>query len=320
VHKIIYAILGFWLGGLLIAGAAQSYALADGTTVSGDIVSFTENGIIFRTGEDKYTDRLPWIKFSQAGLKQLAQNPKIEPYVAPFIEAPPPSPKSAEVNIGQVSRLERPAPGSLFGALFSSSVGLVAMLVIYAANLLAGYEVALYRAKPVSLVMSVAAVLPVLGPIIFLSMIPPRAQAAPVEEAPLDTGAPPAAVEPHRFTVPGTAPSAEEIHITASSWQATPAAPEPERPQPQVFQRGMFMFNRRFFETKFPGFFAIVRQGADKEKVLMVKTLRQWIVVERISRITANDVHFESEQGGTRHEIMVPFAEIQEVQLKPKEA
>jgi hypothetical protein len=62
--------------------------LADGTSVSGDIVSFNDNGIIFRTGEDKYTDRLPWIKFSQSGLKQLAQNPKIDPFVEPFIEPP----------------------------------------------------------------------------------------------------------------------------------------------------------------------------------------------------------------------------------------
>jgi hypothetical protein len=62
--------------------------LADGTTVSGDIVSSTENGVVFRTDGDKYSDRLPWIKFSQEGLKQLAQNPKIEPLVEPFIEAP----------------------------------------------------------------------------------------------------------------------------------------------------------------------------------------------------------------------------------------
>ena len=33
-------------------------------------------------------------------------------------------------------------------------------------------------------------------------------------------------------------------------------APEPgESPAPVVFQRGEFLFNRRFFDTKLPGFF-----------------------------------------------------------------
>jgi hypothetical protein len=318
VRKILWTILGCWLGGLLAAAAAVSFPLADGTTVSGDIVSYTENGIIFRTGEDKYSDRLPWIKFSQAGLQQLAQNPKIEPLVEPFIEVPPPPPRpqKTDIKIGDVPRLERPASASLFGALFSSSVGLVVLLLIYGANLFAGYEIALFRAKPVALVMGVAAVLPILGPIIFLSMIPPRVEAAPTEGTSAET--PVVASEPHRYAVPGSPPP-DEIHIVASSWQASPDAAQ-ERPQPQIFQRGMFMFNRRFFETKFSGFFSIVRTGADKEKVLLVKTLREQLVVERISRIAANDAHFEVMRGGVRQEIMVPFAEIQEIQVQPKEA
>jgi hypothetical protein len=318
VRKILWTILGCWFCGLLAAAAAETFPLADGTTVSGDIVSSTENGIIFRTDGDKYSDRLPWIKFSQAGLQQLAQNPKIEPLVEPFIEVPPPRPQKTDVKIGDVPRLERPASASLFGALFSSSVGLVVLLLIYAANLFAGYEIALFRAKPVALVMGVAAVLPILGPIIFLSMVPPRVKAAPVAETPLETGAPAAASEPHRYAMPGSPPPGE-IHIVASSWQASPDA-GPERPQPQIFQRGMFMFNRRFFETKFSGFFNVVRTGADKEKVLLVKTLREQLVVERISRIAANDAHFEVVRGGVRQEIMVPFAEIQEIQVQPKEA
>lgn len=76
--------------------------LADGTTVSGDIVSFTENGIIFRTGADKYTDRLPWIKFSQDGLKQLAQNQRIKPFVEPFIEGPTEKTLSIASNSGKI--------------------------------------------------------------------------------------------------------------------------------------------------------------------------------------------------------------------------
>ena len=80
------------------------------------------------------------------------------------------------------------------------------------------------------------------------------------------------------------------------------------------------MFNRRFFETKFAGFFGIIRREADKNKVLVLKTAHGLIVAERITRITANDAHFEVLRGDSRQEVMVPFAEIQEVQLKHRNA
>ena len=323
MRKLLWTISGLWLCGLLAAAGAESFPLADGTTVSGDIVSFNDNGIIFRTGDDKYTERLPWMKFSQDGLKQLAQNPKIEPFVEPFIEPPPPErPPKPEVKIHDVARLDRSSPASLFGGLFSSSVGLMALLLIYAANLYAGYEIALFRARPLALVMGVAAVLPIAGPVIFLLLPGLRVAAAPVEEKPAETPADgaPAENEPHRFMVPGVKPE-EEIHIVTGSWEAgAPPAPPPSQTNTEIFQRGQFMFNRRFFETKFSGFFGIVRREADKDKVLQVKTPHTLFVAERITRIGANEVHFEVLRGDSRQEVMVPFAEIQEIQLKHKNA
>jgi hypothetical protein len=38
--------------------------------------------------------------------------------------------------------------------------------------------------------------------------------------------------------------------------------------------------------------------------------------VERISRVSANEIHFETVQGGARQEIAVPFGDVQQVQLK----
>ena len=326
MRKFLWTVSGLWLCGLLAAAGAGSFPLADGTTVSGDIVSFNDNGIIIRTGDDKYTDRLPWIRFSQDGLKQLAQTPKIDPFVEPFIlpahaeHAPKP-----EVKIQGVTRLDRSAPASLFGGLFSSPVGLLLLLLLYAANLYAGYEIALFRARPLALVMGVAAVLPVLGPVVLLSMPGLRAVAEPARAAPAEapTEAPgetpaertPVRSEPHRFVVPGTK-AEEEIHIVTGSWDAGTPPPPPDRPETEVFQRGQFMFNRRFFETKFSGFFGIVRREADKDKMLQVKTPRALFVAERISRISANEVHFEVLRGDSRQEVMVPFGEIQEIQLK----
>jgi hypothetical protein len=224
-----------------------------------------------------------------------------------------------------VPRLDRSSPASLFGGLFSSSVGLMMLLLIYAANIYAGYEIALFRGRSPGLVMGVAAALPIAGPVIFLSLPGLRTAAAPEEQTTAETstetlaeGAP---VEsgPHRFTVPGVKPE-EEIHIATGSWETGAPPTPPDHPETEVFQRGQFMFNRRFFETKFSGFFGIVRREADKGKVLQVKTPRMLFVAERISRIAANEVHFEVLRGDSRQEMMVPFTEIQEIQLKHKKA
>jgi hypothetical protein len=220
MRKILGAFFAIWICSLAAVGAEQ-YSLADGTSVSGEIVTVDANGVMFKTGPDTYTEKMPWSKFSQDGLKLLAQNPKAQPFATPFIEPSPESAK-AQIKINDVPRLANPAPGSLFGALFTSSVGIVLLLLIYAANIFAGYEIAVFRVRPIGMGIGLAAVVPIIGPIILLSM-PTTPQAAPVEEMPVAAEPPP---EPHRFTVPGmqtAAPVAapgqqEEIQIVASGF------------------------------------------------------------------------------------------------------
>jgi hypothetical protein len=317
VRRFLWTIFGFWLCGLLAAAGADTYSLTDGTSMTGDVISYNDNGIVFRLSVDQYSQRIPWTKFSQDALKLLANNPKLKPLVEPFIETPPPSRmKKQEVTVHEVSRLELPPKQSLFGALFASSVGLVVLLLIYVANIFAAYEIAAGRAQPIALVMGVAVVLPVLGPIIFLAM--PR-RVEPAHPA----ASQPAAV-PHTFAVgSAAAPAAAGIHIVDASWHAsssssTSAAAAPS--EVQTFQRGQFTFNRRFFETKFSGYFALIRREAEKNMELTVKTGRAHHVVERITRISTNEMHIEVGQGAVKQEIMVPFAEIVEIQLKPKGA
>jgi hypothetical protein len=308
VRKLFWILLSLGLCGWFATARADTFQLADGTSVSGDIVLFNDSGVTLRTPEDTYTN-VVWPKFSQQALKQLAQNPKAKSLVEPFIETPPPQPKSGEIEIHDVTRLELPPPQSLFTALLSSSVGFVALLLIYAANIYAAYEIAIVRARPIGLVMGVAAVLPILGPIIFLSL-PMRTEAPPEEMAP--------EAEAQTYAVPGAAApvapglSTTGIHVTRAG---TKAAGYPEA---KIFQRGQFMFNRRFFETKFSGFFSVVRRPAEKDLVLVIKTGRIQLVAQRITRIAANEAYFESAQGG--QEVMVPFADIQEIQLKHKDA
>jgi hypothetical protein len=305
--------LGLWLCGLFVAVGADTFPLTDGTSVTGDVISYNDNGVVFRLEVDKYSNRVPWTKFSQAALKQLANNPKIRLLAEPFIETAPvvERTKKTEVKVHEVSRLELPPKQSLFGALFSSSVGLVVLLLIYAANIFAGYEIAVVRSRPIALVMGVAVVLPILGPIVFLAM--------PVRVESPKTAAPQPEAAPHTFAVPSAAqPVAAGIHIVEGSWQKESPAAEPGAPQ--IFQRGQFTFNRRFFETKFSGFFAMIRRESEKNLMLTVKTGRALFVVERITRIATNEMHVEVAQGAAKQEVTVPFAEIVEVQLKPKAA
>jgi hypothetical protein len=153
-----------------------------------------------------------------------------------------------------------------------------------------------------------------LGPIIFLSMPTHGAAVAePVAEA--ETASQTMAV-PNAVPAPTLVQPPGGIRIATSSWQQAPSA---DKPAPQVFQRGQYTFNRRFFETKFPGFFSLIRREADKDMVLLVKTPRGQYDAQRISRIAANDMHLEVAHGAARQEVMVPFGEIQEIQLKHKD-
>lgn len=326
MRKIVWIIIGLWLCGLLATANAETYNLTDGTTVTGDVISFNDDGVVFRTADDKYTDRVVWTKFSQDALKLLAKNPKIRDYAEPFIETLPPPRPQLEVQVHGVSRLELPAKQWVIGALFSSFIGIIFLLLIYAANIYAGYEIAIFRARPIGLVTGIAAVLPIAGPIIFLCLPTLIEGGATQEDMHMETGAPAGATAPAGHAAAagqsaaaaegGAAPATSEaVHLAPAGWQAAAAVPET-----QVFQRGQFTFNRRFFETKFSGFFGMMRHGSSKDMVLVIKTPRAQHIAERITRIAANEAHFEVVVGAARQEVMVPFGEIQEIQLKHKDA
>ena len=316
VRKLYLICIGLLLCGLLAGVArADTFQLTDGSTLAGDIVSYNEAGLVVRIGDGKYSDRVPWTKFSQADLKKLEKNPKITPLVEPFIEVSQAEvAKKTQVKINKVDRLERPKDESLLGAMVSSSVGLTVLLLLYAANIYAGFEVAIYRSQPPALVCGVAAIAPVLGPIIFLSL-PTRVRSAEPEVAESV-----AASQTQTFSVPGQVAPSETTTVSGARLAASHAAESGAIPATQVFQRGQFMFNRRFFETKFPGFFGMVRRDADRNMVLLFKTARGEFLSQRISRITANEIHLQIQKGAASEEIMVPFTEVKEVQLKHKNA
>jgi hypothetical protein len=302
-----------------LAIRAETFKLASGETITGELLAASANdqGVQIKVAEGKY-EKVTWDKFSQEDLRKLsAQNKKLEPLIEPFIEVTQEEKiQRTEVNPKQPTRLERPPAQSLLGALLGSGPGVVILLLLYAANLYAAYEVAIFRAQSLPLVLGVSAVVPVIGPIIFLC-IATRLVRQP-EEAAWDT--------PPQDVVPATADADNPMQADGAEHpaglklaHAEPAHAASALPPTQTFQRGQFTFNRRFFETKFPGFFGAIRRDAERDLVLVIKG-RGEHMGQRITRIAANELHLQVMKGHTAEEVMIPFAEIQEVRLKHKDA
>jgi hypothetical protein len=286
----------------LSAAEPVTLTMTDGLSLSGDIVKFDDNGVLLRATGDIYTN-LSWGRFSQATLKQLTSNPKLKPLVEPFIEPDQSQrPAKAEIQVNPVKRMEMPAP-SLFGGLVHSGLGLFILLAIYLANLYAGYEVAIVRARPPFQVIGLAAVLPIIGPIIFLSMATKIEK--PTEEPVNVSGQTPAGIT-------AAAKAQEEIKIVEASWKQD----EKKKVEPQIFARGKFTFNKRFVETKFAAY--IGQPVGDALKFTMsIKTSQGELTVERIAQVGATDAILETTERG---QVTVPFPDIQEIKLTPKAA
>jgi hypothetical protein len=85
-----------------------------------------------------------------------------------------------------------------------------------------------------------------------------------------------------------------------------------------VYNRSNTTFDRRFFETKFTGFFRVVPAENEKDLVLVVKAAKSEYIARRISRISMGEMHLQLQRGGT--EVSVPFGEIMEVSVRNKDA
>ena len=305
--------VGLWLCVWFVAGVrAMTFEYADGTKIEGDIIQGKPEFLQIRLEGNRY-EKLAWDKLSQTTLRELAEDPKLKlrDFIEPYLEVlEDPTIKKTEVVIKPVPRLERPPKGSLFGALLGSSVGLLALLLVYAANIYAGYEISLVRAYPSAMVCGIAAVAPVIGPAIFLCL-PTKMKSATeelTEEEPAQMVAEVIAAEAE--------PATETGGLKLAAVETAPAAVV----ETQVFKRGQFTFNRRFIETKFSGFFGLVRREAEKDLILVIKSARGEFIVTRISRIAANDLHADVHRGGASQEVQIPFSEILEIQIKPRDA
>jgi hypothetical protein len=292
---------------------AESYKMEDGSTLAGEPLwaTVSEAGLKMKLADGTY-DTVAWGRFAQEELKKFLEQPderlrkKLTEFVEPFIIITAEE-KAAmtDVPIKQPARLSRPEQASLLGSLFGSGVGWLLVLLVWGANIYAGFEIALFRARNPWMVAGIAAV-PLAGVIsnmVWLSMpthIPKEPEPTPEELAEAEAQMP-------TFKVP--------LEGEAEAAEAAAAGHAPGAPKDEVFQRGKFTFNRRFIETKFASFFGAVRRGDQKHQVLVIKTPKMEVMADRITRVTATDMHVNAIRGASG-EVSIGFNEIQQITLK----
>lgn len=307
--------LGLWLTAQFLGVVrAEEYTMTNGDALRGAIASAKEEGLIVSLDVGGYSQRVPWAKFTQDALKRLVKDSRAKAFVEPFIEIPldlkikrraaKPKPKPITLNPGP--RAERPDDKTGFFAAVTSPMGLALLAAFYLANLFAAYEIAVYRRRPAALVCGVSALLPGVGPIVFISL-PLHGEIVAADERVAEPDA-----EPDNVTQTGAEIASGSLSIAKTAKPAGGGGL-----QPAVYSRGETTFNRRFFETKFAGFFRIVPGEAEKNMMIIIRCARDEHVTKRISRITANEMHLVLMKSG--EEITVTFTEITQVELRRQE-
>lgn len=298
----------FLLAGLMDA-SAETYETLDGKVHNGPPISITRDGVAFRDATGSQGERVGYTNLTQASIQELLKNPKAKKFAEPFLEMTIDSTNSNRqpIEVKPFERLDRPDPqGGLF-KLGSSSFGMVFLLLLLIANLYSAYEVGIFRNYNPWMVLGISVVLPVLTQIVFLCLptYVPKSVSEHVDAT---------AAHVPTFATAGGAPGAERQAAAAA---AAVAAAEAGTSLP-VYKRGEFTFNKRFFETKLPGFFGVRPSDAEKGLVCEVKTNKGAMICNRIVRASAADVCLQVMRNSSLEEVTVPFTDISEITIKPR--
>jgi hypothetical protein len=296
------------LSGLLLAGGA-SYPLADGNVLEGEPISFDARGVVVKKPDGGFADRVGWTNLTQEALKELYKLPKAKQFVEPYLdidEPDPDKPPPIEVKPKVLPRLDRPDPKAGWGSMFASPVTVVLFLLLWAGNVYAGFEVGIFRNYPPFLTAGLAAVAPVIAPIVFLCL-PPRLQKS-LDELGAES-----------MAQYGDTAQQPQLQVNYRGQPGTEAQAE-EESKVTVYQRGQTTFNRRFFETKFAGFLKMVPGEAEKDMVIFVRSARGEHSGSRLTRVLQNEVHLQVNKGEATADVIIPFNDIYEIQVRPKEA
>lgn len=175
---------------------------------------------------------------------------------------------------------------------------------LYVGNLVAGYSIARFRRKPPALVCGVSAILPIVGPAIFM-LQPEHVPAAPVvEEAAGSAELQDQSISTGASTVTKTMTRAATVKDSAAAGY-----------EPAIYTKGEITFNRRFFETKFPTFFRPVLGQKEKSVMFVIKEGSKIHEGIRFSRVTTGEIYLVPLSGG---EVSISIAAIDSVEVKAR--
>lgn len=318
----IYTILALWLMCCWVAPcqAAETYpfTMENGNVIEGTISDMNEESLVIKKPNGTFADRFDLVYLSQDTLKWIQQQPDYirkgyDEYVDPFIELPEEEIKPPEITVRQTERMERPDGRTSFFSTLTTPIGLLIIGVIYLGNLFAAFEIAVFRGRPVPLVCGVSAVLPFIGPILFISM--PGIEAESTYQEVYDDGAAPSPeAAPESAPAPG-APAAKS-GLGLAKGGAAGVGGSGGGLAGAVFTKDDTQFNRNFIETKFTEFFRVVPSPSIKNLVLAFKTVKREYVATRITRISGSDLHMQLQQGAK--EVSISFGEIVRIEVRNK--
>ena len=312
------------------AGAAD-YKLLDGTVLTGELIAPSAQGVIVKTPDNKTLPRTPWNKFSQETLKELLKDRKMKVFVELLVE-PDPEPEGAvpelvaakrppkpDIKWKEVERLARyPQKPGLIASVFSTPIGFLTLLLVFAANLFAGYEVAVFRHRPWKLVCGVSAAAPVIGPIVFLCLPTVKDTKLKPHEIP-ETAAEntPGPAHGHGHAA---APVEEEPQPAHDPGSETIAPAAPSYTPTQVFKRGEVTFNRRYIETKLAPFFKLIPGEKEKDLQIIFFTTGGDYIGKRINKVTPADVTLVIQKENAFCDVDIAINDIREIHIKHKDA
>jgi hypothetical protein len=318
-----------WCASLVppVHAATIPLKLNNGEVVEGEPVSLNGEGIVVKKADGSFAPRVSWKDLNQETLKAVttlkgfANNNAAKAAVGALMEPEDVDPtgkeKKPEIEFKAKipNRLDRPDPSAGLGALLASPVTLVLLVLLYLGNIYAGYEAGVFRNYHCGITCAVAAVMPILGPILFICL-PTRIQKSQDELAAESMAAHLAAQQGQEGEEAAVQEATPE-ELAAQQAAAEAAAAAAAQPKVLIFARGQTTFNRRFFETKFAGFLRMVPGEAEKDKVLYIKSARGEHVGARLSRIDPNELYLQIREGVATSDVMIPFHEIYEVQIRP---
>ena len=241
--------------------------------------------------------------------------------------ASPPAPVFQLVEPPDVSAFpERrpPASGLSPEAVFNSS-GIFLALLVMGLSGYAGYEIARFKNRPVKLVCILSAVLPVLGPAVFLAMPPQQATSVTRFASP---GVPSAAELPGT-TPPTPLPTVRDLkyeddpdspyaNLTDGAVEETQfaddsaAAPVPVAKSLERYHGSEYEFTPAFFSEYFAQF---VGAAATTGEALILRTNANEYSVHYISVVDATGLQFIFASQGQWMEEFLVYADITEVEV-----